>query len=646
MALHPMGFSVPRHLRFERCALTAPFHPYRIDCSIRRFVFCGTVRQRASRQRRPRVSPAKPELRGIAPCGVRTFLRSLARPAILRLPKIGDKSNAVARSSKAPKSIAFEQLFRFSVNPPVIRLLPLASLFAAFAQAAVTYAPSNLAPPLPAREFRGAWVASVSNIDWPSKRGLPTEEQKRELLAILDKCQQLKLNVVILQVRPACDALYSSKIEPWSEYLTGVPGRAPNPFWDPLEFAVAHAHARGMELHAWFNPFRARHSSGSAKLSADHVSNTRPAIAKTYGKSLWLDPGLQEVHDYSARVILDVVSRYDIDGVHIDDYFYPYPEKDSAKKDIPFPDWTSWLNYQRSGGKLSRDDWRRDNVNRFVARLYRDVHSVKPWVKVGISPFGIYRPGYPAQIKGFDQYESIYADPRTWLAQGWLDYLAPQLYWRIDPPATSFPVLLKWWTQNNPRRRMIVPGMNTTAIGSMGTASVADAGNRGWPASEIIRQIQITRESSAAGHIHWNVSALMKNKGGVADELRRAYNSPALVPALNGSVNRLSAPRLRGNVTSKGAEFRCEPPSDPNIRFLVVQARRDDGTWQTRIDPARSFTQTQNPAPAIVSVRAVDKFGNVGAPVMLERKQVPDPQRSTPRTAPQSKGATPPRRVQ
>ena len=417
------------------------------------------------------------------------------------------------------------------------------------------YVPSNVSPPAPEREFRGAWVASVNNIDWPSKPGLSTDEQKRELVALLDKCQQLKLNVFVFQIRPACDALYSSKLEPWSEYLTGTQGKAPSPLWDPLEFAVQQAHARGLELHASFNPFRARHTSGFGPRAANHISNTRPALAKSYGKSLWLDPGLPEVHDYSARVILDVVHRYDIDGVHIDDYFYPYREKDAAKKDLPFPDWTSWNNYQKAGGRLSREDWRRDNVNRFIARMYRDVKAAKPWVKVGISPFGIYRPGYPAQIKGFDQFESIYADPRTWLVNGWLDYLAPQLYWRIDPPATSFPVLTRWWVENNPKQKMIVPGINTTAIGSNKNYTVADAGNKGWPASEIVEQIKMTRQLSAAGHIHWNMGALMRNKGGIADELRHVYSQPALVPALKNDGPRSVAPGLSGRVVGRDAEF-------------------------------------------------------------------------------------------
>jgi uncharacterized lipoprotein YddW (UPF0748 family) len=499
----------------------------------------------------------------------------------------------------------------------VIRLALLGLLLAACAPAATTYVPSNISPPPVAREFRGAWVASVNNIDWPSQRNLTTQRQKDELLAILDKCVALKLNVVVLQVRPACDALYASKIEPWSEYLTGEQGRAPSPFWDPLEFAVREAHERGLELHAWFNPFRARHSTGSKSgLAANHISKTRPELAKSYGAHLWLDPGLQEVHDYCARVILDVVRRYDIDGVHIDDYFYPYPEKDSAKKEIPFPDWTSWGNYQKSGGKLARDDWRRDNVNRFIARLYRDVHAAKPWVKVGVSPFGIYRPGFPAPIRGFDQYQSLYADPRTWLVNGWVDYLAPQLYWRIDPPAQSFPVLLKWWAENNPRKRVIVAGLNTTA---------------GWPAGEILHQIEITRQQpGVAGHIHWNMSALMKNEGGVEAPLRNAYAPFALAPALPGGT-KPPAPQATARVNGSRAEFDVTAPPGAEIRHWLMQTRRDDGAWEVRIHPARTPTWPRSPAPSVFAVRAVDKFGNLSEATVLQRSEVQPRKEVSPR---------------
>jgi uncharacterized lipoprotein YddW (UPF0748 family) len=459
----------------------------------------------------------------------------------------------------------------------------------------------------------------VNNIDWPSKKTLTTQQQKDELLAILDRAQKLKLNVLILQVRPACDALYVSKLEPWSEYLTGTQGKAPSPLWDPLEFAVEQAHARGLELHAWFNPFRARHSSGSKNLSAGHISKTRPELVRTYGTHLWLDPGLPEVHDYSARVILDVVQRYDVDGVHIDDYFYPYREKDAAKNEIPFPDDASWSTYQKSGGRLSRDDWRRDNVNRFIERMYRDVHATKPWVRVGISPFGIYRPGFPAQIKGFDQFQSIYADPRTWLVNGWLDYLAPQLYWRIDPPGQSFPVLLKWWTENNPKHRMIVAGLNTTAIGAVSNYALADAGNKNWPASEIARQIELTRQQSgAAGHIHWNMGALMKNKGAVSDLLlRNEYQQLALAPVLANSKGKPASPKFSVRANG-GTTIRIESLAD-GVRFWVVQWHTGTSSWQTQLWPGSVLSRDLPSAPETISIRAVDKYGNFSEPTMLGR---------------------------
>src|SRR5579871_3371768 len=299
-------------------------------------------------------------------------------------------------------------------------------------------------PPVP-REFRGVWVATVANIDWPSKPGLSTDQQKAEMLAILDKAAQLKLNAIIFQVRPGCDALYDSRLEPWSEYLTGQMGRAPDSYYDPLAFAVEEAHKRGLELHAWFNPYRARHAEAKSSISPDHVSQMHPDLVKQYGRSLWLDPGEKAVQDYSLSVILDVVRRYDIDGVHIDDYFYPYKETDAQNKVLPFPDDASWQKYVQSGGTLSRDDWRRQNVDTFIERLYKGVKEVKPWVKFGISPFGIWRPGYPAQVKGFDAYQELNADSRKWLRNGWLDYWTPQLYWKIDQTGQSYPVLLKWW---------------------------------------------------------------------------------------------------------------------------------------------------------------------------------------------------------
>ncbi|HKI67977.1 MAG TPA: family 10 glycosylhydrolase, partial [Verrucomicrobiae bacterium] len=309
---------------------------------------------------------------------------------------------------------------------------------------------------------------------------MSTAEQKAELLAILDQAQKLKLNAILLQVRTMCDALYASPYEPWSEFLTGTMGKAPQPFYDPLAFAIKEAHARGLELHAWFNPYRASHPRGKSPFSANHISKTHPQWVRKYGSYLWLDPGEPDVQDYVLKVVLDVVKRYDIDGVHFDDYFYPYPEKGASGNDLQFPDEATWKKYGQPKG-ISRDDWRRANVNTLIERAYNSIKAAKPWVRFGVSPFGIWRPGHPPQIKGFDAYAKIYADSRKWFASGWLDYLAPQLYWAIQPKEQSFPALLNWWAAQNTHNRDLFAGLNTYNAGGK------------WKPEEIVRQIEITR---------------------------------------------------------------------------------------------------------------------------------------------------------
>ncbi|MBW3623684.1 MAG: family 10 glycosylhydrolase, partial [Armatimonadetes bacterium] len=377
---------------------------------------------------------------------------------------------------------------------PSLLLSLLLLLVCAALPAAVAEETAKLQPPAPQREFRGVWVASVANIDWPSKRGLTPAQQKEELIRLMDRARDLRLNALVFQVRPAADALYASLLEPWSEYLTGQMGKAPEPFYDPLAFAVEEAHRRGLELHAWFNPYRARHASATSPISADHISRTRPHLVKSYGKSLWLDPGEPAVQEHSLRVILDVVRRYDIDGAHIDDYFYPYKERDANGQIIEFPDEPSWQAYRQSGGELSRESWRRENVNGFVRRLYEGIKAEKPWVKFGVSPFGIWRPGFPEQIRGFDAYEQLYADSRLWLEKGWLDYFTPQLYWKIETTGQSYPVLLNWWAEQNPQGRHLWPGNYTGRVGG--------AAPNDWPPEEIVYQVKATRGHAGAT---WNV---------------------------------------------------------------------------------------------------------------------------------------------
>ena len=356
--------------------------------------------------------------------------------------------------------------------------------------------------PRTAAEFRGAWVASVHNLDWPSRPGLSAAEQKAELRTILNRAADLKLNAILLQVRPASDALYASRHEPWSAFLSGEQGVGPG--YDPLAYAISEAHARGIALHAWVNPFRAATGS-KAPPAANHVSRRHPEWIRAYAGQKWVDPGEPEARRYVLDVILDIVRRYDIDGLHIDDYFYPYP-----KGGADFPDGATWARHGVGSG-LSKADWRRSNINRFVAEMYRAVKAEKPSVKVGISPFGIWRPGVPATTEAqLDCYGQLFADSRKWLAEGWCDYLAPQLYWSCEPAKQSFPVLLKWWRAQSTAGKPIWPGIAPDRIGSS------------RPASEIARQIALTRAGTAQpGHIHWSMKALMRDQGGVSTLLKQ-----------------------------------------------------------------------------------------------------------------------------
>lgn len=434
----------------------------------------------------------------------------------------------------------------------------------------------KIAIPSPEREFRAVWVATVANIDWPSKPGLPTGEQQAEIDAILDSALRCNMNAVVLQVRPQCDAFYPSELEPWSYFLTGRQGQAPNPYYDPLEYWIEGSHNRGLELHVWFNPYRAHHPS-SGEVTGSSVVRTRPSIVKELQDGYyWLDPALQETQDYSLAVLMDVLRRYDIDGVHFDDYFYPYPSYNGGED---FPDDDSWAVYLENGGKLARNDWRRDSVNRFIARLYASIKKEKPFVKFGISPFGIWRPGYPESIRGFDQHDILYADAKLWLNRGWVDYYTPQLYWPISRVPQSYPVLLGWWVRQNTHRRNLWPGLYTSRVGD--SAGV----------TENINQIMVTRGfvPEGPGNIHFSMKAILENYAGIADSLANGpYARPALVPASPWLDNRPPAPpkvSVRGSGTN--FEVTWEPEGDEEAFRWVVYYMQGE-TWRYEIlDRAR-----------------------------------------------------------
>ena len=466
-------------------------------------------------------------------------------------------------------------------------------------------------PPAP-REFRGAWVATVSNIDWPSKPGLSAAAQRIEALALLDRARAIGLNALILQVRPAGDALYPSALEPWTEYLSGAQGRAPGlpgeAAYDPLAFWVLEAHRRGLELHAWFNPYRARHSAAKSPLATPHLGVRRPELVKRYGDMLWMDPGEPDAAVHTLAVVADVVRRYDIDGVHIDDYFYPYPvpvpgsppsAPDAPQPELPFPDDESYARYllrEQAATPLARDDWRRANVDALVQAMHRTVHEIKPYLRFGISPFGIGKPELrPPAVTGFSQYDKLYADAERWLALGWLDYLVPQLYWRIASQGQPFAPLLDYWITQNSAQRHLWPGLFTSQVA------------RNWPAQELLDQIDLQRSrAGAGGHIHFSMVALMQDREGLTTRLQMGpYAQAALVPATPwlGAAT-AATPRLQ----AMGSQLRIEPVGAPPALWAVW--RRSGGVWRFAVLPAQERSIDIRGADA-VSVSAVDRLGNL-----------------------------------
>lgn len=469
-------------------------------------------------------------------------------------------------------------------------------------------------PPAVRSEFRAAWIATVANIDWPTKPGLPVSTQRAELIGLLDLAAELNLNAVVLQVRPACDALYRSELEPWSEFLTGEMGRPPDGDWDPLETAIEEAHSRGIELHAWFNPYRASHPQGKGPFSPQHVSKRIPDSVRSYGEYLWLDPGDAAAVAHSIAVVEDVVRRYDVDGVHFDDYFYPYPidrPSEQGGGPLDFPDDASWSDYcdqTPQDGRLDRASWRRANVDRFIQAISRGVAEIKPDVRFGVSPFGIWRPGNPEGITGFDPYEKLYADSKLWLEEGWVDYFTPQLYWPIDSKGHSYTKLLAWWAGHNPKGRLLWPGSYTS-----------QAATKGWSAGEIVAQVEAARDQpGATGVVHFSIKALRDDLGGVATALRQGpYQEGALAPPAPWKPGyALPAPEPKATAQRDAAGVTVSWTGEP-LEWLWTVQTWDGATWRTTILPAATRSMTAPPSTQAVAVRSVSRIGRVSEPLVL-----------------------------
>ena len=453
----------------------------------------------------------------------------------------------------------------------------------------------------------------MANIDWPSKRTLSTAEQQAELIALLDRAAALKLNAVLFQIRPAADALYASKIEPWSEYLTGAQGRAPVPFWDPLAFAITEAHARNLELHAWFNPYRARHTDAKSPLAKTHIARTNPSLVKPYAGYLWMDPGEPAVRARTLRVVLDVVKRYDVDGIHLDDYFYPYPATDKRGRAIAFPDDRSFKRYRAKGGTLKRPDWRRRNVDLLVEELHTGIHKAKPWVRFGISPFGIWRPGFPAQVRGFDAYEQLHADARKWLREGWVDYFTPQLYWPTTRREQAYPALLEWWVGENVMGRHMWPGNFTSRAGGVGSGA--------FSVSELVEQIRVTRlQEGATGNVHFSMKSFLTNQAGMNDSLLVGpYAAPALVPAtpwLKAPPPPLPTARLAETAAGTRLVLRSVGTAVP---WQYAIRLRTDTAWITMVvsGSTTSWAIPTGTSPTSLSVVSLNRVGTESPPVSV-----------------------------
>lgn len=478
----------------------------------------------------------------------------------------------------------------------------------------------------PKRELRGVWVSTVVNIDWPSKPGLSSDVQKQELLRLLDAHQRAGLNAIFLQVRPSADAIYAKGKELWSRFLTGRQGYAPSPQYDPLEFAIQEAHNRGMELHAWFNPYRATFDLNEANVSPGHITKQHPEWFFTYAGKKLFNPGIPEVQHYIVDVIMSVVRNYDIDGVHFDDYFYPYPAGGQS-----IPDANTFARYGAGFSKI--DDWRRNNVNQLIKTLADSIHQEKKYVKFGVSPFGIWqnRKQHPegSETAGLSGYSQLYADARAWLENGWVDYINPQIYFPFNNRAAAYETLIDWWSGHAYGKHIYV-----------GHAAYRAADNTtGWKdRSQLPRQIRHLRNNiHIQGSVYFSSKSLVNNLGGFRDSLQyNFYRYKALQPTMSwiDSIPPLVPSNLRAQTLSSGISLKWEVPQpamDGETAYGYVIYRFNEGEpinlnnaqnmLEIIFDVHRNFYTDQSVRPGLAYtyvVTAIDRMKNESSPSVIQ----------------------------
>lgn len=484
-------------------------------------------------------------------------------------------------------------------------MLPLLfPLLLALPRHSVAQQNDSAAAPRPKYEFRAAWVASVGNIDWPSQKGLPVDSQKAEFIHLLDMHQRNGLNAVVVQIRPAADAFFPSPYEPWSEWLTGIQGQPPSPYYDPLAFMIEETHRRGMEFHAWCNPYRAVHTIGKSSVAPDHITRRHPEWFVRFENTLYFDPGNKEVQQYVTDVIRDIVRRYDIDALHFDDYFYPYDIVEGGGRGKDFPDNKTFLKY---GNGLSKADWRRANVDSIILRISKAIKEERPHCKFGISPFAIWRnidkdPEGSNTHAGVTDYDNLYADILLWLREGWIDYVVPQIYFEFSHPHAPYGVLVDWWARHTYGRQCYI-----------GLAPFLAGSRPAWrDSTQLPRQIRLLRTyPEIQGAVFFSSKSFESNPNGWSDSLRNNYfNYPALIPPMPwiDSV-RPHAPQLHieynGKEHSATAWLSAGAVTDTLRGFAIYES--DSAAVDVRTipayrfivyDPVAAFTIPVDPAEA------------------------------------------------
>jgi uncharacterized lipoprotein YddW (UPF0748 family) len=469
----------------------------------------------------------------------------------------------------------------------------------------------------PLYEFRGVWVATVTNIDWPSRAGLDVNSMKREVNAILDIHQQLGMNSIILQVRPAGDAIYPSALEPWSKYLMGEQGLAPRDNFDPLKYWIEESHKRGLEFHAWINPFRAALRS-EEPLHITHPAAVHPHWTVNHNNRLYYNPGISEVREHIKRVVFDLVSRYDIDGLHLDDYFYPYPVTGFV-----FNDSATYIQQLNFEAPLSIHDWRRENINTFIRETGETIKQIKPWVKFGISPFGVWRnqsddPRGSDSRAGVTCYDHLYADVLKWEKEGWIDYIAPQIYWSTTDEAANYTKLVKWWNQEITNRHLYI-GHGIYKINN---------GQAAWNQSdEMSQQIKLARQhKNVAGSIYFSHKHFTRDNNNLNATLQNQfYSKTALTPPmpwLTGNMRPMPVQNVqyrRGVITWEADK--SAPPTNRTVKYVVFYKPAGGGEeqWVLTTNPfiRPEILPTDKRSRYYVQIAALDRLNN-----MSERSEV------------------------